>query len=1019
MREISLLGTPKVTSTDGAVPRFRSQRTVALLGYLAAERRTISRDRLAAFFWPDAQPQKAKGNLRRELHNLSQILPDSWDMDRVKVRFTPAADVSIDLDLILQHQQAEQWQAAADLLRGEFLEGITVDDNREFETWLLGEIERWRQRTEMILSRVIDLHIQCADNVAALDSARKLLQLTPWNEVAHRQVILLLARTGQRSAALRQYTLCQEILREELGVEPSAETISLYEQIKRSQTFAMHNVPAATMPLIGRERELSKLEAWLDDPEVRLITITGAGGMGKTRLALALAQAEARAWDDPQGSKVRFKDGVYLVPMASLSDASLVVTAVARALNFPLQGPDRRSSQKQLFDFLHNKQLLFILDNLEHLLGGVEVVTELLQAAPLVQVVATSRARLRLQGEQILDLKGLDYASETGSAARLFLATAQRVQPDFQLSLENSAQLDHICRLVEGMPLALELAASWANLLSLENIAREIERSIDFLQSSAPDLPARHRSMRAVIGTSWQRLSDDDRIIYVRLSVFVGGFTREAAEKVCLASLALLSRLVNHSLLYFDRARDRYQVHELLRQYAAQKLGDNEEENRATRDRFVTYYMDFLEQRSEPLHGPKQREIVLEIEAELDNARLAWEWALAQHRERDLKRVRGAYAVFHFFQSRFHESLTVGLQALVIFNKLPPTEERDLVRAALLNYLAYPYIRLGQIAEAEAALEESNAIYRRLDKLPPPGFGTDPPLGLAIVALIHGAPAHASELAQKARVTAESRDDKVNLGIARYVRASAYAAVGQYDDAYAEALRACVVLRQAGHEWMLGYTLLEVGKAAQATGRYDEAKRYYETSIPIRRRLDVKNEAEALILLGQIALLQADREGARLYFQDARLIYEDTNDRGGLAEAHRGLGQVARDQNEFRRAGRHLEQALRIAAGIQFWPLVISILVDAGCLMLETEELTLGLETLALSQHHDAAEHDTRARAAQELAAWQPRVDDGLFYASVSQGKGGDLESALVSAQQALSSPFTFQQLDSTRRGLA
>jgi len=272
MRGISLLGTPKVTSTDGDVPRFRSQRTIAMLAYLVAERRTITRERLATLFWPDDQPQKAKGKLRRELYNLAQMLPGCWQTDRVKVRFEPSAETSVDLDLIRQHEQAEDWLAAADLLRGDFLEGIVVDDNLEFETWLLGEQERWRQRAETILTRVIDLHIQRADNAAALDSARKLLQLTPWEEEAHRQLMRLLAWTGRRGAALRQFERCREALADELGVEPSEKTIRLFEQIKNGElesppAASGYQIPSGTVTLLFTDM-VSSSTLWESFPQL-------------------------------------------------------------------------------------------------------------------------------------------------------------------------------------------------------------------------------------------------------------------------------------------------------------------------------------------------------------------------------------------------------------------------------------------------------------------------------------------------------------------------------------------------------------------------------------------------------------------------------------------------------------------------------------------------------------------------------------------------------------------------------
>ena len=237
MREISLLGTVRVESSDADVPRFRSQRATALLGYLAIERRPLMRTHLAALLWPDETPESGKTKLRRELYNLAQILPGCWEVDRLKVHFVPASETTVDLDLIRQHEQEENWEAAADLLRGDFLEGLVLGDNLEFETWLLGERERWRQRAASILTRATDELEHLGSYRRALRHAQHLLQIMPWREETHRHVMRLLALSDQRSAALKQFEICKQMLWDELGVKPSAETRTLYEHIRRSPTI--------------------------------------------------------------------------------------------------------------------------------------------------------------------------------------------------------------------------------------------------------------------------------------------------------------------------------------------------------------------------------------------------------------------------------------------------------------------------------------------------------------------------------------------------------------------------------------------------------------------------------------------------------------------------------------------------------------------------------------------------------------------------------------------------------------
>jgi adenylate cyclase len=319
----------------GAAPRFRSRRTVALLGYLVAERRAIARDFLAALFWPDEATAKGRSNLRRELHNLTQVLPGCWELDHQAVAFVPSADVTVDLDTLLQLKTEERWQEAADLLGGEFLEGLHLDDNPEFENWLLGERERWRGRAEAILARLIEGQVRRGRYADALGHTRRLLQLAPWNEKAHRQAMCLLAWTGQRGAALRQFETCTGALREELGVEPAGETVALFQQIRAGELDLPPQLPAFLTeegarheigrPLfVARERELAQLDGFLAEAlagQGRVVFVTGGPGRGKTALldaftrqaikahpALLVASGNCNAYSDVGDPYLPFRD---------------------------------------------------------------------------------------------------------------------------------------------------------------------------------------------------------------------------------------------------------------------------------------------------------------------------------------------------------------------------------------------------------------------------------------------------------------------------------------------------------------------------------------------------------------------------------------------------------------------------------------------------------------------------------------------------------------------------------------
>jgi DNA-binding SARP family transcriptional activator/predicted ATPase len=366
-----------------------------------------------------------------------------------------------------------------------------------------------------------------------------------------------------------------------------------------------HNLPSQPTPFIGRETELAALDKMFTDQEVQLVTIVGPGGMGKTRLAIACAEGQLRSVTDSKGGSQPLpsihphSDGVFFVDLAPLSDADHIVLAVSEALDiqFDGSGGETGTSRQQLLDYLEDKGVLLILDNFEHLLPGAELVSEMLQTAPGVQILVTSRERLGLRQEQLYLIPGLDFPDwETPDdaakypAVQLFLGAARRTRPDFGLVPDDLTHLTRICRKVGGMPLALELAAGWTELLPLVEIDAEIGRSLGFLETELQDVPDRHRSMRAIFDATWERLEPVERDFMQKLSVFRGGLNREAVKKMEIGqdesavALRLLVRLVSKSLLQVNQSRNRYQVHELLRQYAQERL-ETSGEGDGTRNR--------------------------------------------------------------------------------------------------------------------------------------------------------------------------------------------------------------------------------------------------------------------------------------------------------------------------------------------------------------------------------------------------------------------------------------------------
>jgi predicted ATPase/transcriptional regulator with XRE-family HTH domain len=419
-----------------------------------------------------------------------------------------------------------------------------------------------------------------------------------------------------------------------------------------------NNLPLPATPFIGRETELAELDKLIADPAVRLVTIVGTGGMGKTRLALATAD---RQLNHSFASTRALVHGVFFIDLARLDVGEQIIPALADALNFPLSSgeQEKRTPKQQILDYLRQKQMLLIMDNFEHLLEEANLVADILRSAPAVKILVTSRERLQLQEEHLFIIHRLEFPDwETGAdlaaledaaeytAVKLFLQSARRLRRNFQLQADDLTYLSRICRLVEGMPLAVELAAGWVDLLSLREIADELARSLDMLETNMRNVPQRQRSLRAVFDTSWERLSQAEQSALMGFSLFRGGCTREAAQAVTGTSLRTLANLSNKSLIQYRQRNGRYQIHALLRQYAAEKLALNITAETAARGAHCTYYCTALAQWERVLKDRDRPTAVAAIRADYDDIRTAWEWAVANSKIGDLTKATNGWGEY-------------------------------------------------------------------------------------------------------------------------------------------------------------------------------------------------------------------------------------------------------------------------------------------------------------------------------------------------------------------------------------
>ncbi len=688
-----------------------------------------------------------------------------------------------------------------------------------------------------------------------------------------------------------------------------------------------HNLPAQPTPFVGRAEELSEIAGRLANPNCRLLTLVGPGGIGKTRLAVEAATAEL----------AHYGHGVYFVALAPLSSADSLVPTIAEALDFTFYRSDDPSHvgpgpRAQLLDYLREKQVLLVMDNFEHLLAGTELLADVLANAPAAKLLVTSRERLNVQGEWVLPVEGMPFPAEAApdypgsgstaySAVQLFLQHAQRLDATFSLDTNNESAVVRICQLVAGMPLGIELAASWLQMLSPQEIVQEIENSFDFLETSWRDVPARHRSLRAVFEYSWNLLQPAERDFLIRLSVFRGGFSREAATQVAgggrpAATLSLLSSLVNKSLLRRTPA-SRYEIHELLRQFAAEKLaappaGGQQSIQDEAHDRHCAYTLDFLATRQAALNSNRQRATLGEIEAEIENVRAAWQWAIGQGRVADIEAARTALENFCWLRNWQEEGVEVFSRAVAGLRGNPAAGEQLLAR--LGNQEAGFRSALGQLDTAARLLEENLAAFRRLETVKDEA---DALVRLGWVASNRGQLIVAQRFFEEGLALFRQIGDQKGIADQIFQLGRIANEHGRYDDAQALLEETISLYRQIGDQLALGNALNFLAFLAYRRGEQEKVERLGQESRLIAEAFNnPAGVAQAIRLLGTAANLANDHERAQKLNREFLAIHQSIGNRNGVLLAHINMSHTALLMGDYQAAREHAQEALRLGQAI-------------------------------------------------------------------------------------------------------
>jgi predicted ATPase/transcriptional regulator with XRE-family HTH domain len=771
--------------------------------------------------------------------------------------------------------------------------------------------------------------------------------------------------------------------------------ISVPAAVAAPGTSAGHpNIPAAYQrpalapiqlppdPLIGRQNDLEHVGRALLDRHQRLITLLGPGGIGKTRLALQSAADLA----------ARFDDRAAFVALAPVTDAGSVATTIAAALGYVL--PSVQSPEAELLAYLREQAMLLVLDNLEHLLAPqhgdqiVMLLANILQHAPAVRLLITSRERLRLSGEVVIELDGLALPSDDRSiaidrsdAVLLFLERARQVQPDFRLTPETRSAVARICTLLGGVPLGIELAATWVRVLSCAEIATEIERNMDFLALANRNMLPRHRSLRAVMDYSWQLLTTDEQRLLAHLSVLNGGGDRAAitailpdADGAQLPTLPLLAALVDKSLLRRASAADgsmRYDLHELVRQYAAARLAENPAAQQATQAQHAAYYAEWLARQEPILKSAQQKTALHAITVEIDNLRAAWRWGCAQHHTALLRRMTLALHWFCEVRGWHAEGAVMFAQACAAIrplgedNSAPATMQADywlLVSMdgwyALRRDPVYALDRLQAAMDAQRQLDDREA-------------QVNCAYGLGYLKIFLGDYADAQALLEEARDGAIANDNRWSLSVALVVRGILEVLRSDAATARKHLDTALIAARAAGDPRHISLALNYVGLTALDLGQLDQAEQACRECMTIAAgNQDRYQIGLVLQSLGRVALARGDYAESEWLLNESLATARAIDDRWLEAQALGCLGALAAALGNYTRARDQHRSAVAAAAAAPL-PIALDELAALAAIELDTQP-DPALVALAYVRQHPMARPSTRASAQERQLAAQP-----------------------------------------------
>jgi len=926
-----LLGSPSIQLDDVPV-RLETGKDFALFIYLVVTKRSHRRDSLVNLLWPECGHTEGRTTLRHTLHSLRHSLGGDWlAADRETVTINQRADLWVDADEFLSLlAECEAYRPvesevcgscpidrALGLYCGDFLTGFTLKDSVNFDDWQSLQTQKLQYRMTLGFERRISCLRARGELSKAIDFAQRWLDLDRINETAHYQLMMLYAETGQRSAALRQYADCKQVLARELGVSPDDTTVQLLEAIKENRVPTVgqasskflvptpHNLPGQLTSFVGREQVLAEVKHLLSTAS--LLTLTGPGGCGKTRVAV---RAGLELLHD-------YRDGVWLVDLADLSNPDLLLHYLASTLG--VRGQSGSSLMASILDCLQSRQSLIILDNCEHLIQAcADLADALLHGCQNLKILATSREPMHVRGEQEFvvptlslpekgDRRGSGQTTDTlmrSEAVRLLVDRAKAVRPDFNINEDNASEIAEICRRLDGLPLVIELAAARLKILTPQVLLESLSERLKLLEGGARDLPKRQQTLRSEIGWSYDLLTDGEKRLFARLAVFAGGCTSATAEAVCAGSegeterdiLDGLTSLVDKSLLHTEEVEGRPRFHMLMtiREYARERLEESRE-TEALRQRHAGYFLHLAEEAESGLHGSEQISWLDRLEREYMNLRAAFSWLVESKDARGAQRLVGSLEWFWLIHSHLIEGLALADQALGMSARSTKERAKALGTAGLLIFF------LGGYSASVAPFKESLAIFRKLGDIRCKAKAL---VWLGLAERWIGRSSSGWEHCREGiRLARESGD----VWVAALTLAWTYIWRFSYGDEKKPKKSVCeesvALFRKTGEPWGIAFSNHGLADLLRYEGEYEAARKLYLESLRSFRRLgDEWMTAHMMSLLGEGYLAERKYGQAEAHVKESLSLFDRMGNRRWAVWRLLELGWVAQGRGEHGRA---------------------------------------------------------------------------------------------------------------------